>query len=102
MGISAWLVWRARGFARARVALAVFIVQLAVNAAWSWLFFVWHQGALAFADALLLCCLVGLNVVLFRQSSTLAALLLLPYLGWVAFAAALTWSVWRLNPGVLS
>lgn len=102
MGISAWLVWRARGFNGARAALTVFIVQLAVNALWSWLFFVWRQGGLALADAVILCGLVAVTIVLFRRASTLAAVLLLPYLAWVAFASALTWTVWRLNPGMLS
>lgn len=102
MGISAWLVWRARGFEGARSALSVFIAQLGVNALWSWLFFVWHRGGLAFVDAVLLCCLIGATIVLFRRISTLASLLLLPYLAWVAFASVLTLSVWRLNPGVLS
>lgn len=101
MGLSAWLVWRARGFAGARPALLIFIVQLAVNALWSWLFFVWHQGALAFADALILCGLIGANAIAFRRVSTLAAVLLLPYFAWVAFASVLTWSVWRLSPGML-
>lgn len=50
MGIAAWLVWRARGFRPAKVALTLFLIQLALNACWSWLFFGWHQGALAFLD----------------------------------------------------
>jgi tryptophan-rich sensory protein len=102
MGISAWLVWRARGFDGAWPALIVFIGQLGVNALGSWLFFVWHQGGLAFADAVILCCLIGATIVSFWRISTLAAVLLLPYLAWVTFASLLTLSVWRLNPGVLS
>ena len=101
MGISAWLVWRARGFDGARPALAVFIFQLAVNALWSWLFFVWNRGDLALADAVILCCLIAATMVMFRRVSTLAALLLLPYLAWVAFASMLTLSVLQLNPEVL-
>src|SRR3954464_5986801 len=50
MAVAAWLIWRERGFARARGALGLFIAQLALNALWSWLFFAWHRGALAFAD----------------------------------------------------
>src|SRR3546814_4778637 len=53
MGIAAWLVWRVGGFRAARAALTLFLVQLAVNALWSWLFFGWHLGALAFADIVL-------------------------------------------------
>jgi tryptophan-rich sensory protein len=102
MGISAWQVWRVRGFHGARTALIVFIIQLAVNALWSWLFFVWRQGGLAFADALLLWCLIVATVVSFRRVDILAAALLLPYLAWVTFASVLTLSVWRLNPMALS
>jgi tryptophan-rich sensory protein len=101
MAVSAWLVWRDRGFAGARTALVLFIVQLAANALWSWLFFAWHQGALAFVEVLVLWCLIVPTVVAFQRISTLAAVLLYPYLAWSTFASALTFAVWRLNPGAL-
>lgn len=101
MGVSAWLAWRARGFRGARKALIVFVLQLAANALWTWLFFVWRQGALAFAEVLLLLALILATIALFSRLSRLAAVLLLPYLLWVSFASALTLSTWRLNPGVL-
>jgi tryptophan-rich sensory protein len=101
MGVAAWLVWRARGFVGARNALLVFVVQLAANALWTWLFFVWHQGGLAFAEILLLLALILASVVLFWRVNKVAAVLLLPYLLWVSFASALTLSAWRLNPGLL-
>lgn len=101
MGVAAWRVWRLRGFAGARVALFVFIVQLVANALWTWLFFVWRLGGLAFAEILLLWALILLTMWLFWRVSRLAAALLLPYLAWVSFASALTLSIWQLNPGVL-
>ena len=101
MAVSAWLVWRARGFAGARSALLLFIAQLAANALWSWLFFTWHQGGLAFAEVLFLWFLIAATVVSFWRYSRLAAALLLPYLAWVTVASALTFAVWRLNPGLL-
>ena len=101
MGLAAWLVWRRRGFAGARPALVLFIAQLVANALWSWLFFAWHSGALAFADVLALWCLLVATVVAFHRVTLLAALLLYPYLAWTTFAAALTYTIWRLNPGVL-
>ena len=101
MGVSAWLVWRERGFAGARAALALFIVQLAVNALWSWLFFAWRLGGPAFAEVLLLWGLIVATAIAFRRISAMAAVLLLPYLAWVTFAAALTFAVWRLNPALL-
>lgn len=99
MGIAAWLVWRSPR--EHRDALALFGVQLAANALWSWLFFAWHRGALAAVEVLVLLLLIAATVRMFWQCSRLAAILLLPYLAWVAFASALTWSVWQLNPGVL-
>jgi translocator protein len=101
MGISAWLVWRAKAFAGARSALVLFIAQLAVNALWTWLFFMWRQGALAFAEILLLWALILGTMLLFWRVSKVAAILLVPYLAWVTFASALTLAAWRMNPGLL-
>jgi len=101
MAASAWLVWRDHGFAGARKALVLFIVQLAANALWSWLFFAWRQGGLAFAEVSVLWCLIAATIVSFQRMSILAAVLLYPYLAWSTFAAALTFAIWRLNPGVL-
>jgi benzodiazapine receptor len=101
MGVAAWLVWREHGFKEGRTALALFIVQLGANALWTWVFFVWHRGALAFAEIMLLWCLIVATAASFRRLNALAAALLLPYLAWVTFACALTFSTWRLNPGVL-
>ena len=47
MAIAAWMVWRVAGFAAARTALVLFLVQLAFNALWSWLFFGWRLGGLS-------------------------------------------------------
>lgn len=101
MGIAAWMVWRERGFGAARSALTLFLVQLALNALWTWLFFVWRQGALAFAEIVLLWILIVATLVAFWRARPLAGALLVPYLVWVTFAAALTWAVWRLNPAIL-
>lgn len=102
MAIAAWLVWREPAHAPARgSALGLFVVQLAFNALWSWLFFAWHRGAWAFADVLLLLVLIAVTAALFARVRPLAAWLLLPYLAWVAFASALTWAVWQANPGLL-
>lgn len=101
MALSAWLVWRERGFAGARTALVLFVAQLAANALWSWLFFAWHRGALAFAEVLVLCCLIVATIVSFQRISTVAAVLLYPYLAWSAFASVLTFAIWKLNPELL-
>jgi len=101
MGVAAWLVWRVHGFKEGRTALALFIVQLSANALWTWVFFVWHQGALAFAEIMFLWCLVAATGASFLRLNALAAVLLLPYLAWVTLASALTFSIWRLNPNLL-
>jgi len=101
MAVSAWLVWRERGFKGASVALGLFIIQLIANALWTWLFFVLHAGALSVAEILVLWLLIAATIVNFWPVRRLAALLLLPYLAWVSFACALTFSLWRLNPAVL-
>ena len=101
MGVAAWLIWRMRGVG-VRTALILFVVQLAANALWSWLFFAWHLGGLAFAEVVLLWLLIVATVLSFQRISSFAAALLLPYLAWVSLAAALTYATWKLNPGLLS
>ena len=101
MGVAAWLVWRTRGFTGARGPLLLFIAQLAANALWSWLFFAWRQGAFALFEVLLLWGLIVATTLMFWRVDKVAALLLLPYLGWVTFASALTFSLWQLNPTLL-
>ena len=102
MGIAAWLVWRVHGFHNARVAIAIFVTQLAANALWTWLFFAWHQGALAFAEIIVLWLLIVATIISFwRLRARVAATLLVPYLVWVTFAALLTFSIWQLNPDIL-
>lgn len=101
MGIAAWLVWRERGANHLGAALTLFIAQLCANALWSWLFFAWHSGALAFAEVLVLLALIAATIAVFWRIRRLAAVLMLPYFAWVCLASALTWSVWRSNPNVL-
>jgi len=79
----------------------IIVLQLALNALWSWLFFAWHLGAWAFADIVALWALVAATLACFWRVRRLAGALLVPYLLWVSFAAVLNYSVWRLNPQVL-
>lgn len=99
MGIAAWLVWRSPE--RKGTALGLFGVQLVANALWSWLFFAWHRGAWAMAEILVLLVLIAATMVAFWRIRRVAGLLLVPYLLWVSFASALTWTLWRNNPGLL-
>ena len=101
MGVAAWLVWEQRSRTNVRTPLSLFIVQLAANALWSWLFFGWMQGALSVVDILLLWPLILATIIAFWRIKPLAGMLLLPYLAWVSFAAILNIAVWRLNPTML-
>jgi translocator protein len=102
MAVAAWLVWRESKQSGARAPLLLFVAQLAFNSLWSWLFFAWRLGGLAFIDALLLLALIAATVVSFWRVSRLAGALLLPYLAWVSFATVLTGVVWRNNPALLT
>jgi benzodiazapine receptor len=102
MGIAAWLVWRSGGFVPNRQPLTLFLLQLACNALWSWLFFAWHLGALALADIVVLWILILATLVSFWRVRPLAGALLIPYLLWVSFASVLNYSLWHLNPQVLN
>lgn len=97
MGIAAWLAWRVGGFRAAKSALTLFLLQLAFNALWSWLFFGWHRGALAFAEILMLWALILSTLIAFWRVRPWAGVLLVPYLLWVSFACMLNYSIWRLN-----
>ena len=101
MALAAFLVWRQRGWRAAAPALRLYLLQLGINALWSWLFFGWKLGALAFADILLLLALIVATLVAFWRVHKLAACLLLPYLAWVSFASVLNYAVWQANPGLL-
>ena len=94
-------VWSVGGFRAAKSALTLFLVQLALNALRSWLFFGWHHGAFAFVDILLLWALIVATLISFWRIRPLAGALLAPYLLWVSFASALNYSVWQLNPQIL-
>lgn len=101
MGISAWLAWRSAGFRHARRAFTFFILQLALNSLWSWLFFAWHLGVLAFVEVIILWLSILATLIYFWRVRPLAGVLLIPYLCWVGFATALNYSLWQLNPQVL-
>jgi len=101
MALAAWLVWREKGFYRARAVLTLFLVQLGFNALWSWLFFAWHLGVWALADILLLWVLIFVTMIGFWRVRPVAGILLVPYLLWVSFAVVLNYTVWQLNPDLL-
>lgn len=100
IAVSGWLVWREEGFAGATLPLAVFFAQLLLNALWTPVFFGLHRIDLGFLTIACLWLAIVLTIGLFYTVSGVAALLLVPYLVWVSFAALLNYSIWRLNPDV--
>lgn len=97
MAVAAWLVWKRGGFTEQRRALTLFLVQLALNAVWTPLFFGLHRPDVAFAEILLLWLAIAWTVMSFWPVHRAAAGLLCPYLAWVSFAAVLNGTLWRLN-----
>jgi tryptophan-rich sensory protein len=97
MAISAWLVWRQGGLSVQRRPLGLFLLQLALNAAWSPLFFGLHWVGAAFVETLLLLLAIVGAIRAFHRVDRVAAGLMVPYLGWVSFASVLNFSIWRLN-----
>lgn len=97
MAVAAWLVWRRGGFLGQRFALSLFLMQLALNAAWSPLFFGLQNPGLAFIDVVLLWFVLLATSLAFWKVRPLPGALLVPYLTWVTFASVLNGVVWRMN-----
>ncbi len=97
MAVAAWLVWCKGGWREQRIPLGLFLVQLALNALWTPLFFGFHLPGIAFAEMCLLWVMIILTVLAFWPVNRVAAILLVPYLAWVSFAAVLNFTLWRMN-----
>jgi len=98
MGVAAFLVWqKGLGGTAVKIALVWFLVQLALNASWTPVFFGLHRPDLALIVIVLLWAAVAVTIVRFLRVSRPAALLLIPYLLWVSFATVLNASIWHLN-----
>jgi tryptophan-rich sensory protein len=98
IAISGWLIWRQAGFVGTTPPLAIYALQLVLNAAWTPLVFGLHRIDLGFFDIVLVWLSIVATIVLFYPIHLVAAMLLLPYLAWITFAAALNFALWRLNP----
>jgi tryptophan-rich sensory protein len=99
LGLSAAMILHARGARGRGLALGLFAAQMALNFAWSPLFFAAHQVTLALIVILAMIAFTIVCAILFARIRKTAALLLLPYLAWLCFAAWLNWQIMVLNPG---
>ncbi|HEX4762074.1 MAG TPA: TspO/MBR family protein [Sphingomicrobium sp.] len=82
-----------------RLSLILFFAQLALNFAWSPIFFAGHDITLAKIVIFAMAALAAAAAGLFFRLRAVAGWLMLPYLGWLVFAGALTATIERLNPG---
>ncbi|HEX4636615.1 MAG TPA: TspO/MBR family protein [Rhizomicrobium sp.] len=95
MAFAAWRAWRKTGLKSP--AMAAFAFQLALNLAWSVLFFGLHQIGAALTEILVLDVAIAVTLLLFFRPDFLAGLILLPYLAWTVFASILTHAIWQMN-----
>ena len=97
MAVAAWLVWRQGGWRAHRAPLSLYLLQLALNALWTPVFFGLRSPGLALVVIVSLGAAIVLTGRAFRPVSRVASWLLVPYLVWGVFAAALNFSIWRLQ-----
>jgi translocator protein len=98
MAVAAWRVTESPESPLRSLGLALFILQLALNLAWSWIFFHKHAIGMAAVEVALLWCAIGATTLVFGRVSVPAAWLMAPYWAWVTFASILNAAIWRLNP----
>jgi tryptophan-rich sensory protein len=98
MGAAAFLVWK-KGWHRkdVKVALSIFLAQLALNTLWSIMFFGLQNPGAAFAEIIILWLAIVATIVTFGLISKPAAWLLVPYILWVSLASYLNYMLWMLN-----
>ena len=99
MGLAIALILHARGARGRGLAITLFVAQLLLNYLWSPVFFGMHKVGLALGIIIAMLLLAGAATVLFARIRRTAALLMLPYLAWLAFAAVLNYQIGALNPG---
>jgi translocator protein len=97
MAVAAWLAWQRGGWKAQRRALGLYLLQWALNALWTPLFFGLHRPGLAFGEIVVLLLAVLATLIAFWRVRLSAGLLLVPYALWVAFATTLNFTIWRLN-----
>jgi translocator protein len=99
LGIALAMILAEPPSARRTTALTLFMVQLALNLAWSPIFFAGHDIGLAKIVIFIMALVAAYVARQFYRLRRIAGLLMLPYLAWLVFAGALNWSIETLNPG---
>lgn len=97
MAYAFYRVLRAPESAARSRAIGLFLVQIVLNAAWSWAFFGFHSPLAGIAVIVPLLVLIALTIAAFARVDGVASMLLYPYIAWVSFATVLNIAIWRLN-----
>jgi translocator protein len=97
IGISFFLIWKQEASSQRKQAIIVFLAQLVLNFAWSFIFFYFNKIGLALIEIVLLWISIIFMLVLFYKLKPLAAYLNIPYLLWVTFATILNSGYYLLN-----
>jgi tryptophan-rich sensory protein len=97
MAVAAWQIEQSSASPLRTWGLVLFLVQLALNLAWSFLFFRCHAIGAALAEVVVLWAAIGTTALIFGRVAPSAAWLMAPYWAWVSFAAVLNAAYWRLN-----
>lgn len=97
LAIVAWVLWCSRNESEMRSVFYLYSVQMLMNWAWTPLFFVLHWTGLGFLWILVMAGLTGLLILSLKNKKESIAILLLPYLVWLLFAAYLDGMIWLLN-----
>jgi len=97
MAFAAWRVWLSQSSPGRSLALGLFLAQLALNLAWTWIFFSKHALGAALVEVVVLWVAIGATALAFGRVEPGAGWLMAPYLVWVTFASVLNAEFWRLN-----
>ena len=97
MAIAAWRLWEAPPSPFRKVALMLFVTQLALNASWSYVFFGAHNITSGLGVIIALTSTLAATIVASSYVDGASAVLLMPYLAWIVFATALNARIWMLN-----
>ena len=97
MAFAAWRILRLPPSPARRTALILFYAQLALNMAWSWMFFAAHSPLLGLINIVPQFLLIVATINAFRPLNRFATWALVPLAAWVAFAGALNYAIWSLN-----
>jgi tryptophan-rich sensory protein len=97
MAFAAWRILRLPPSPARRLALTLFFVQIALNTAWSWMFFCAHSPLLGLVNIIPQFFVIAITIIAFRRLDRVAAACLVPLAAWVGYASVLNVAIWWLN-----